>query len=142
MGSLFIAHQKSNAITALITLSGEEWPRYRWLQLWDVSSRHKPTPNPNFNPNGNRAPAWLSYLGQAISGIEPENPPFLTMSEVRQKFEKLRNGSPYYGFEPSQPEPLSYEDVTVFAENSCSECALKTNRLNLWRLKIERADIA
>jgi hypothetical protein len=84
----------------LLTLSGEEWPRYTWIQLWDVSLRRKPTPHPSFDPNGNPAPVWLPELARSISGnvgaTGSENASFATMNQVSQEFTGSQNGSANY----------------------------------------------
>jgi hypothetical protein len=83
----------------VLTLSGDAWPLFDSIQLWDVSLRRSPNPDPNFEPHGQAAPPWLSDLGRAISGGmgpgEGSHASFLTKNQVWEKFNKEKSNAIY-----------------------------------------------
>ena len=83
----------------LITLSGDAWPFFDSIQLWDVNLRGTAIPDPNFEPQGEAAPPWLWEMARSVSGgIGPtggEHRGFATAGQVWQKFHNEKNSSTY-----------------------------------------------
>src|SRR5208282_5016163 len=74
----------------LLTLSGDAWPFFATIQLWDVSLRGVAQTDPNFEPEGEAGPPWLSEMARSNAGsvgpTEDANGAFTTARKVWEKF--------------------------------------------------------
>jgi hypothetical protein len=76
--------------TRLLTVSGPFWTAMNTVRLWDTSFRKPVTDDGRSRFDGRNAPAWLSDLAEAISGVrvttdeDDSTPP--TISDVRKNW--------------------------------------------------------